>query len=366
MNAPFIAHWIGNSNKQLENTLFKKTFELKSKNIKKVRLYCTALGLYEVKLNGTKIGDEFLTPGFTAYDKLIQLQTYDITRFVRINTRNDIVFSIGNGWYKGNLGFDGGRNNIYGDQQAVLAELHILFVDDTETVINTNDSWLTSRGKITKSSIYYGEDWDDVFEDYEWKPVNVLNKSTTNISDRLSLPIKRKQVLNVQKVIKTPNNEMVLDFGQNHTGWPVFVNKLPKGKTIILQMGEVLQNGNFYNKNLRLARAAFTYISDGKQKIVRPHFTYFGFRYIKISDIDKIDFESWVLYSDLYQTGYIKTNNSKVNRLFKNVIWGQRSNFVDIPTDCPQRDERLGWTGDAEIFAPTASFNMNTFELKIC
>lgn len=365
INEPLFAVWIANKDKAIENTLFKKNFSLGSKKIKRARLYCTALGVYEAYLNNKKIGDEFLAPGFTNYDKLIQLQTYDVTRLLTENGQNKLIFSVGNGWYKGNLGFDGGQSNIYGDQQAVLAELHINFIDDSEIIINTDNSWLTEKGLITKSSIYYGEDIDDNLHDLAWKPVEILNKATNNISDRLSLPIKKKQILKVKKIIQTPQNEIVLDFGQNHAGWPVFINNLPKGTKITLQMGETLQSGNFYNRNLRLARAAFTYISDGKKKIIRPHFTYFGYRYIKVSGVNKVnkdDFESWVLYSDLQSTGYIKTNNEKVNRLFDNVIWSQRSNFMDIPTDCPQRDERLGWTGDAEIFAPTASFNMNTFE----
>lgn len=148
-------------------------------------------------------------------------------------------------------------------------------------------------------------------------------------------------------------------------GGLVFFNTVPKGKKVMLTMGEILQDGSFYNANLRKARASFTYISDGKKKWIRPHFTYFGFRYVKVEGIDNIkkeNFVSLVLYSDLLQTGEIKTNNEQVNKLFNNVLWGQKSNFFDIPTDCPQRDERLGWTGDAEIFAKTASFNMNSYE----
>ncbi|CDF71730.1 glycoside hydrolase family 78 protein [Lactobacillus acidophilus] len=364
MDEKFYGKWITNK-KDVENTLFKKDFELANKQIKSARLYSTTLGVYEVDLNGVKVGNEFLAPGFTNYDKIVQLQTYDVTKLVTKNSNNELVFSVGDGWYKGNLGFDGGQTNIYGDKKSILAELHVTYTDNSEQVISTDSSWLTTEGKIIKSSIYYGEDIDDTKDILDWSSVVILNKSTSIVRDRLSLPIMKKEVLKVKEIIHTPKNEIVLDFGQNHAGWPVFINRLARGKKITLQMGEILQDGNFYNKNLRLARAAFTYISDGEEKLIRPHFTYFGFRYVKISgvtDVNKDDFESCVLYSDLKQTGFIKTNNDKVNRLFKNVIWGQKSNFMDVPTDCPQRDERLGWTGDAEIFAPTASFNMNTYE----
>ena len=149
----------------------------------------------------------------------------------------------------------------------------------------------------------------------------------------------------MKKIIKTPKNEIVLDFGQNHAGWPSFFNTAPKGKKVTLTMGEILQDGNFYKDNLRKARASFTYISNGEEKWIRPHFTYFGFRYVKVEGIDNVkkeNFESLVLYSNLLQTGEIETNNEQVNKLFNNVLWGQKSNFFDVPTDCPQRDERLG------------------------
>lgn len=366
MDESLLGEWIVNSDKKIENTLFKRDFCLEDgEEVVKARLYSTALGVYEVYLNGHKVGDEFLAPGFTAYNKWLQLQSYNVTSLLQSRTNEELLFSVGDGWYKGNLGFDGGENNIYGNQQGILAELHITYKDGSQKIIKTDKNWLTTSGKITKSSIYYGEDFDDCKKINEWRPVSILQNDTFNISDRLSLPIKKETVLKVKKVIQTPKHELVLDFGQNHAGWPVFYNRLPKGKKITLQMGEILQDGNFYRDNLRRARAAFTYVSNGQEKWIRPHFTYYGFRYVKVSGIKKVnpkDFVSWVLCSDLRQMGSIVTNNDKVNRLFENVMWGQKSNFVDIPTDCPQRDERLGWTGDAEIFASTASFNMNTCE----
>lgn len=363
INEKWTAKWIANKNKDLQNTLFKKKFSVKD-SVKSARLYITGLGLYEAYLNDPKIGNEYLTPGSTAYDKWVEVQTYDITN--QLKEDNEILISTGDGWYKGNIGFDGGQINIYGDQQMAIAELHIEYEDGHEEVVNTDASWQTTSGQITKSGIYYGEDYDATIEIKDWQNVVVLDKDTSVLKDRLSLPITVHENLKPVKLIHTPKGEEVLDFGQNHAGLLEFYNREPKGTKIILQVGEILQEGNFYRDNLRKARAAFTYISDGKEGWVRPHFTYYGFRYVKVTGNTKpinIDnFRAPVLYSDMRETGDIETDNKLINRLLKNIQWGQKSNFIDIPTDCPQRDERLGWTGDADIFSNTAALNMNVFE----
>lgn len=363
MTEKYSAKWIANKNKDIQNTLFKKEFSISDK-IKQARLYITGLGLYESYLNDKKIGNEFLTPGVTAYDKWVQVQTYDVTDLLQ--QENEFLISTADGWYKGNYGFDGGKNNIYGDQQMAIAELHIVYEDGNEEVINTDNTWQTTSGRVTKSSIYYGEDYDATITPNNWEKVEVLDKDTSVLKDRLSLPIVIHDNLKPAKLIITPKGEQVLDFGQNHAGWIEFYNREPKGKKITLQVGEILQKGNFYRGNLRDARAAFTYVSDGREGWVRPHFTYYGFRYVKVTgntqEIDLKDFRSPVLYSDIKETGNIETDNPLINRLLKNIQWGQRSNFMDVPTDCPQRDERLGWTGDANIFSNTAALNMNVFE----
>lgn len=365
MSESFKAAWIGNSDKNIQNTLLKKNFTL-NKKVASARLYMTGLGVYEVFLNRQKISDELLAPGVTAYDKLTQVQTYDVTAFLQKEHEQELLISLGDGWYKGNFGFDGGQNNIYGDQQMAIAELHIKYEDDTENVIPTDDSWQTVKGKITKSAIYYGEDFDDTRKIVDWQQAVMIKHPKKILHDRLSLPLKIKEYLPVEKIIKTPAGETVLDFGQNHAGWPEFFNQEPQNSKIKLEMGEILQNGNFYRKNLRKARAAFEYTSSGEFKWVRPHFTYYGYRYVKISGttkpINKNDFRSAVIYSDMKVTGGIKTDNAKINRFLQNVLWSQKSNFFDVPTDCPQRDERLGWTGDADIFSSTAVLNMDAYE----
>ncbi|MFC0276558.1 family 78 glycoside hydrolase catalytic domain [Enterococcus devriesei] len=364
MNEVFQADWIANTDKTLQNTLFKKSVSIQSP-VKRGRLYITGLGIYETYINGEKVGDEYLTPGITAYDQWLQIQTYDVTDAFNQNQEQELLISTGDGWYKGTIGFDGGKDQIYGDQHRVIAEYHLDYPDGTHEIIATDDSWLTTNGKITKSAIYYGEDLDDTITPKEWQPVVLLDQDKECLQDRLSLPVKIMERLPVQEILHTPANEYVLDFGQNQTGWLEFYNREPKGTKLVFQMGEILQEENFYRENLREARAAFVYISDGEEKWVRPHFTFYGYRYVKVEGntrpLKAKDFQAAVLYSEMATTGTIETTNPKVNRLFENVLWGQKSNFLDIPTDCPQRDERLGWTGDAAVFSNTAALNMNVF-----
>ncbi|MDF7638723.1 family 78 glycoside hydrolase catalytic domain [Lactobacillus sp. ESL0791] len=364
MNEHYTAKWIGNSDKSLQNTLLRKKFRL-TKAVTNARLYITGLGLYEVYFNQKKVGSEFLTPGITAYDQLTQVQTYDISKMFSNELEQELLISLGDGWYKGTFGFDGGQNNIYGSRQMAIAELHLTFTDGSKRIINSDSSWQTTSGKITKSAIYYGEDYNAAIKIHDWQPATIINHELTALHDRLSLPLKIHEYLPVKDIIHTPKGETVLDFGQNHAGWPEFYNRAASKSTVKLEMGEILQDGNFYQKNLRHARAAFEYTSNGKKEWIRPHFTYYGYRYVKITGFaqtpKKKDFRSAVIYSDLKTTGNIETDNALVNRLLKNIIWSQKSNFFDVPTDCPQRDERLGWTGDAEIFSNTALLNMNCY-----
>lgn len=338
MDEPFLAKWIGNDDKDIQNTVFEKDFELDGQ-IEEARLYATGLGLYEACLDGEKIGDEYLAPGCTNYRKWVQVQTYDVTKMLTSGQEHSLTFSLGDGWYKGNMGFDGGKSEIYGNRQAMIAELHVRFKEGTETVICSDDSWKTTSGKITRSSIYYGEDLDATIELKDWKKPEILDLPQDILCDRLSMPIRIDERLNVAKVISTPAGETVLDFGQNQAGWIEFYNREPRGTVIKFEMGEILQNGNFYRENLRDARAAFQYTSDGNEGWVRPHFTYYGYRYVRVTgntlDINPDDFKAAVMFSSMDQTGSLKTDNRKVNRLFQNVQWGQKSNFFDVPTDCP-------------------------------
>ena len=281
MDESFQADWIAHPDKSIQNTLFQKKISVKSQ-VAKARLYATGLGIYEAYINGEKVGDEYLTPGVTAYDQWIQVQTYDVTAAFQKAADHELLFTTGDGWYKGTLGFDGGMKNIYGDQQCVIGEFHVTYEDGQTEIISTDSSWVTTSGKVTKSEIYYGEDLNDTLIPSDWQSVILLDQNKALLQDRLSLPIKIMERLPIQEILETPAGEQVLDFGQNQTGWMEFYNREPKGTKLVFQMGEILQEGNFYRENLREARASFVYISDGEEKWVRPHFTFYGYRYVKV------------------------------------------------------------------------------------
>ena len=358
------AKFIGTNEEPSFHPCFVKEFSLDGvKEIKEGRIYVTGLGLYEAYLNGVKIGDDYLAPFCNDYKKNIQYQTYDITDLLKADNKLSII--CGNGWYKGRLGYDGDVA-YYGNKFGVIAELYV----NGKLTVMTDESFKYCGSDIVSSDIYDGEEYDRLYwkdKENEYKPVTVWedNKETVSrLVERYSLPVVVKETLTVKEIIDTPAGEKVLDFGQNFTGYVSFRSKLPSGTKVVLDFGEVLQEGNFYNANYRTARSQFTYVSDGSEEDVRPHFTYFGFRYVRVTgwkgELRVEDFTGCVVYSDLETTVSINTSDAKLNRLASNCIWGQKSNFLDMPTDCPQRDERLGWTGDAQVFAPTACFNMDT------
>ncbi|GMQ62107.1 alpha-L-rhamnosidase [Vallitalea maricola] len=359
------AKWITPTLDNKRHSVLSKKFNIqKSKRyINSARAYVCGLGLYEMNINGKKCGDEYLTPNFNAYNKWLQYQTYDITDTLA-EGENSIDVALGNGLYKGRFGFDS-EENIYGDKFALLCEVVITFNDGTTEIIRSDETWKARKGKVLYSNIYDGEVYDAGFEDDTTYDVEEIDLGHDRLKARLSLPVKIKETLKPLEVIKTPSGETVLDMGQNMVGWIEFRTNAPKGREILLQYGELLQEGNFYRENLRTAKAEFKYISDGGEAVARPHFTFYGFRYVKINgwygEVNADDFTGCVLYSDMELTGHIETSNPLVNRLFLNALWGQKGNFLDIPTDCPQRDERMGWTGDAQVFSGTACFNMDTF-----
>ena len=259
-------------------------------------------------------------------------------------------------------------------QMKMIAEIHLQYADGSEKVIPTDADWLCKPSAVIKSSIYYGEDFDARKYDPEWalpcggedwKEVAVIqeNDHLGVLHDRYSPPVTVHEQFAPVEVIKTPLGENVLDFGQNMTGWvEMSLPALKPGTKVQLYFSEVMQDGCFYRNNLRLAECQYTYISDGKPAKVRPHGTFYGFRFVKVEGIEpeEADFIACEIHSDIQRTGWIETDDSDLNRLFLNALWGQKDNFLDVPTDCPQRDERLGWTGDAQIFAGTACFNMYT------
>ena len=360
-NLPWQATWIGPREEDTFHPVLFHDFSLK-KGVKWARLYICGVGLFESFINGKRIGDEYLTPYVNDYLTGLQYFTFDIAHY--LNRENKIQIYLGNGWYKGRFGAE--KEN-FGNRFAAIAELHIKFTDGSEQIICTDENWNYQGSDIEESDIYDGE----ILNRLLWKnKVNVIRQAKKihieyPLIARYSLPIRTQEIHEVQKIIHTPKGETVLDFGQNMAGIVSFsAEKLPYGNKLILQFGEILQDGSFYNGNYRTAKATYTYISSGMDQEIRQHFTFFGFRYVNVigwnGEISKRDFKAEVIYSDLKQTGYIKTANPKINRLFNNSMWSQKSNFLDMPTDCPQRDERLGWSGDICVFAATAGMHMDT------
>ncbi len=362
MDEPWTARWIGTQPEDSFHPLFFRSFALKAAPVS-ARLYVTGLGLYEARLNGGKVGHELLAPCCNDYGDGVQVQTFDVTDALRAG-ENRLEICCGNGWYKGRLGYNGARA-VYGDAFSALAELRIRYADGSEQVCGTDAGWQYRGSDIAFSDIYDGECLDRLLwagKENPAKPVVLLEDRKT--ADRYSLPVVVKDSLPVREILHTPAGETVLDFGQNFTGYVEYKAALPAGTKVILDHGEILQNGNFYNDNYRTAKVQMIYVSDGRAETVRAHFTYFGFRYVRVTgwpgELRAADFTGRVVYSDLDTAIRVHSSDSKLNRLAANAFWGQRSNFLDMPTDCPQRDERLGWTGDAQVFSPTACFQMDT------
>ncbi|SDD53716.1 alpha-L-rhamnosidase [Paenibacillus sp. CF095] len=343
--------------------VLKKSFLLHGR-VSCARIYVCGLGLYEMYINGLKVGNEFITPGFNNYHKWIQYQTYDVTALLQ-SGQNEVSVNLGNGLYKGRFGFDGHSSELYGDVFALLSEMVITYNDDTTEIIYSDNSWTAGQSLIVSGNLYDGEIYDSTLNPTKIYPVQEVEIGYERLKARLSLPVVMKEKRKPIQVIHTPAGETVLDMGQNMVGWVEYRTNARRGKVITLRYGEVLQGGNFYRDNLRTAKAEHQYTANGSEAVVRPHFTYYGFRYVKVEgwdgELNLEDFTGCVLYSDLEDTGHIETDNPLINRLFLNAMWGQKGNFLDVPTDCPQRDERMGWTGDAQVFSGTACYNMDSY-----
>lgn len=352
---------------------FRKSFST-TKTIQSATAYITAHGMYEANINGKKVGDAFFTPGFTSYNKRLQYQTYDVTSMLQ-NGENVIAVNVGNGWYRGYLGWVT-QVNTWGDKLGLLMQLEIAYTDGTKELIITDKTWKSSTGSIVTAEIYYGETIDANKETTGWKTAgyddskwNGVNQAmfANNLVATYNEPVRKHEVFKAAKVITTPKGEKVLDFGQNLVGFESIRIKGQKGDTIRIYHAEVLDKaGNFYTENLRTATSLSTYILSGNgEETFEPHFTFYGFRYIKIEgvrgEINPENFPAVALYSDMKKTGSFTTSNALINQLQSNIEWGQKGNFLDIPTDCPQRDERLGWTGDAHVFVRTAAYNRGVY-----
>ena len=344
-----------------------------SKKIESARLYITSQGLYEAFINGKRVGDCYLTPGWTSYNKRLQYQVFDVTDLAQ-QGNNAIGVMLGSGWYRGSLAWE--KNyNIYGNSLALLAQLQISYTDGTSELVVTDESWKSATGAISYSEIYHGETHDArnekqgwttaQFNDVGWTGVQAKDQSKNLLIATYNEPIRKHEIFKPVKIFTTPKGEKVVDFGQNLVGWVQLNVKGNKGDSIKIYHAEVLdKEGNFYTTNLRAARQENIYILKGEgEESFEPHFTFQGFRYVRIEgfpgEIKPENLTAVAVYSDMKPTGSFVSSNALINQLQHNIQWGQKGNFLDVPTDCPQRDERLGWTGDAQVFSRTASYNMD-------
>jgi alpha-L-rhamnosidase len=359
--------------------LLRHSFQI-GKKLKSALAYISAHGLYEAALNGQRIGDALLTPGWTSYNKRLQYQVYDVTSLLK-NGENALGVVLGSGWYRGTLAWTD-QHNIYGKHVGLLMQLELTYTDGTREYVNTDGSWKSATGPITYSEIYNGETIDNRkekpgwnlpgYDDRSWDAVRVVDSTKENLIATWNEPVRKQEIFKAVRIFKTPKGELVADFGQNLVGWVKINLSGRAGDTIKLYHAEVLdKNGNFYTDNLRTARQEDIYILKGSgTETFEPHFTWQGFRYVRVvgfpGDLKPENIQATAIYSDMTLTGKFYCSNPLLNQLQHNIVWGQKGNFLDVPTDCPQRDERLGWTGDAQVFCRTAAFNrqVNNFFAK--
>jgi alpha-L-rhamnosidase len=340
--------------------MFRKGIDIK-KPIKAARIYATALGLYEIYVNGKPVTDTCFNPGWSSYDSRVLYRAYDATDMFAAG-KNELTVNVGAGWYKGDLGFREGRG-LYGDGMALSAQIDLYYSDGSHETIQSGNDWRFADSPIVYSEIYHGEIYDARKENPEnWQPAVPLPPVSFHVEPFDGVPVLRQERIKPAASFVTPKGERVLDFGQNLTGRVCFRVTGRAGDKVTLRHAEVLDaEGNFYVENLRYAKCTDTYIlKGGATETYEPVFTFHGFRYVCVDEypgeIKAENFEAVVIYSDMEKIGELTCSEPLINQLQNNITWSLKGNFLDIPTDCPQRDERLGWTGDVQIFISTACF----------
>jgi alpha-L-rhamnosidase len=352
--------------------MLRREFKI-SGPVERARAYVTSHGLYELHLNGRRVGEDLFTPGWTSYNKRLQYQTYDVTSLLKPGA-NAVGAMLGDGWYRSELGWQD-RRNLYGPRVGLLAQIEISYKDGRREVVGTDASWKASTAPILMSEIYHGETydarlekagWDTAgFDAGAWSAVKVADQRKDILIAPAGPPVRRIQELRPVKIFKTPAGDTVADMGQNMVGWVRLAVEGPAGTTVTLRHAEVLdKDGNVYLANLRKAKATVHYtLRGGARETFEPHFTFFGFRYVVVDGypgaLTPDSLTGIVIHSAMPVAGEIATSKPLTNQLLHNIVWGQKGNFLDVPTDCPQRDERMGWTGDAQVFSPTAALNMD-------
>lgn len=342
--------------------VFRKEFE--TANVKKAELEITAKGVYDIEINGIHAGDFVLAPGFTVYSERHQYQTYNVTDLVK-DGKNVLDVTVSAGWYNGriaNLWFT--ESNIDKWDAEIIASLKLEKNDGTTEYINTDETWLVGHGAVEFADIYDGEIYNAT------KKFSAVSNAYANREASVDMLIPQEgekvtehEIFAPAKIITTQKGETVIDFGQNLTGYPQITVNAAAGEKVSFSFGEILDgDGNFYNKNYRSALCKYEYTCKDGLNIYKPTLTFYGFRYIRVdefpksAELTKDNFRAIAVYSNIKKTGTLLSGHKKLNQLFSNIVWGQKCNLLDVPTDCPQRDERLGWTGDAQVIVKTASY----------
>ena len=359
MNPIFHASWIKSKiNNKKCVTDFSRCFQLEKK-LSSAQLTLTAHGVFVARLNGVRVGEDILAPGWTVYQKRHQYLSYDVTSLLK-NGENDLTVGVGRGWFfHQTKEFEAPK--LKSDEAALLCALTLRYEDGSEEVILSDESWQTARSRIVFNDIYDGETVDFTARAGAARPAVAVIYPKEVLIPAEGAPIREQERIAGQKLIVTPKGELVVDFGQEVTGYVEFSAKAPRKTEICLQHFEMLdRDGNVYTENLRSAKQQFRVVSAGKAFTVKPAYTFYGFRYIQVTGLETVDpaaFTAIVVHSEMKRTGWFSCANELLNKFAGNVLWGQKGNFLDVPTDCPQRDERLGWTGDCEMFCRTAAIN---------
>ncbi|ADD42552.1 alpha-L-rhamnosidase [Stackebrandtia nassauensis] len=351
--------------------LLRHEFEVRE-GLRAATLYASARGVYQIEFNGVAVDDERLKPGWTAYQHRLVHETTDVTELLRPG-RCALGATLAGGWYTERYGFHGEAKPFYGEYPSFAAQLLLEYADGTSEVVATGEGawWATAEGPITASGIYAGESYDarraspgwssPGFDDDGWSEARIDASRVSRPIARTAPPVRRVEELAVKDVIVTPSGRTVVDFGQNLVGHLRIRVSGREGDTVVLRHAEVLEHGELGTRPLRHAKATDSYTLAGARiETWEPAFTFHGFRYAEIQgwpgEFDPEDVTAVVVGSDLERTGWFTCSHEPLNQLHDNIVWGMRGNFLSIPTDCPQRDERLGWTGDIQVFAPTAAY----------
>ena len=369
---------ITSSVKQPEGPLrpirFRKTFSLPSAPVQRARLYITSLGVFQAYINGAPVGDHFMAPGWTSYHHRLNYEIFDVSSLLRHGEPNTLAVEVAEGWYATRLGFHGGRRFIYGDEIALIAQLEIQSENGDQIIVASDSTWRSHQSAIISSEIYDGEIYNAFEEQSEWNSHTFTLEPSWNPTREIEFPkaelvapnappVRVTETVKPVQIITTPSHKKIADFGQNLVG-RVRIPKLNvwRGDTVVLTHAEVLEDQELGTRPLRVAKCSDKIISAGEELDWAPRFSFHGFRYVQVEnwtpDMENIVVE--VMHTDLTRTGWFNCSHPMINQLHQNATWSMRGNFLSIPTDCPQRDERLGWTGDIQVFAPSASFLYNT------